>query len=384
MEIARTKEVQLLQDRLRRASAAALLGPRQCGKTTLARQFARTWKDSPVHTFDLENPRDLAALENPLLALEALQGLVVIDEIQRRRDLFPVLRVLIDKRPRTRYLLLGSASRDLLAQSSETLAGRLTYLEIGGFTLSHVPVSSAKKLWLRGSFPRSFLAAGERASLRWRQDFIATFLERDVPNLGIRIPALTLRRFWTMIAHYHGQLFNASDMGRSLGVSDSAARHYLDVLSATFLVRQLQPWFYNTKKRLVKRPKVYLRDSGLLHALLSLETEHHVVQHPKLGSSWEGFALEQVIQQFDLRDEDAFFWAVHTGAELDLVFRKGGRLWGAEMKYKDAPTLTPSMVSAVEELALAHLWVIYPGANSYSLQKKVTVVPLGKLNTIKI
>lgn len=383
MEILRTKELGLLAKRLKEAPVVAILGPRQCGKTTLARQFARREDVAPVHRFDLEDPRDLAKLEQPMLALEDLQGLVIIDEIQRRPELFPVLRVLVDKQPRTKYLILGSASRDLLAQSSESLAGRISYMELGGFSLEILPEDSAPRLWLRGGFPKSYLAGSNEASFQWREDFVTTFLERDIQNLGIRIPANTLRRFWMMLAHHHGQIFSASEIGRSLSISDPTAKRYLDVLTGTFLIRQVQPWFYNTQKRLVKRPKIYFRDSGLLHALLALKDRDDVLGHPQLGASWEGFALEQAIQHLGLREQDVFFWAVHTGAELDLVFQHKGKLWGVEAKYGDAPTLTKSMHAALEELSLAHVWVVYPGAKPYDLSKQVSVVPIHQLHRLQ-
>lgn len=384
MEIIRTKELDLLARRLKEAPVGAIVGPRQCGKTTLARQYARREGADPVHRFDLEDPRDLAKLEQPMLALEALHGLVIIDEVQRRPELFPVLRVLVDKQPKTKYLILGSASRDLLAQSSESLAGRISYLELGGFALDSLPEDATERLWVRGGFPRSYLATSADASFQWRQDFITTFLERDVPNLGLRIPAKTLRRFWMMLAHYHGQIFNAAEIGRSLSVSDATARRYLDLLSGTFLIRQLQPWFYNTQKRLVKRPKIYFRDSGLLHALLSLTQRDEVLGHPQLGASWEGFALEQAIRHLNLREQQVFFWAVHTGAELDLVFQHKGKLWGIEAKYGDAPTLTKSMHAAMDELSLARLWVVYPGSKPYELSPRVAVVPIRQLDTLKL
>jgi len=375
MEIKRSSEITELKKRLNNNPIVAILGPRQCGKTTLSKQFFSQHKAK--HTvFDLEDPRDIERINNPLLALEGLTGLVIIDEIQRKPDLFPVLRSLSDRFPKTKYLILGSASRDLIKQSSETLAGRISYLEIGGFTLDHIDIQNSEKLWMRGSFPRSFLASNENASYEWRQDFIATFLERDIPQLGIQIPAKSLRRFWTMLAHYHGQIFNASEIGRSFGMSDHTARKYLDLLSGTFMVRQLQPWYYNTKKRIVKRPKIYFRDTGILHTLLSLEKKKNVLSHPKLGASWEGFALEQAIKHGNFREGEIFFWAVHTGAELDLVFKKNGKLYGIEVKYTDAPALTPSMRSAMTELSLGHIWVIYPGKKEYCLSRNITAIPL--------
>ncbi len=381
MEILRSPEITLLTKFLKSYPIVAILGPRQCGKTTLSRQFSSRWPSS-VTAFDLENPRDAQRLQDPLLALEDAEGLVIIDEIQRSPDLFPVLRVLADRSPGTKYLILGSASRDLIRQSSESLAGRISYVEMGGFSLRHVGVKNIERLWIRGSFPRSFLAPSEAASYRWRQDFIATFLERDIPQLGIAIPAKSLGRFWKMLAHYHGQIFNASEIGQSLGFSDHTAQRYLDLLSGTFMVRQLRPWHYNTKKRIIKRPKIYFRDTGILHALLSLEGKKDVVSHPKLGASWEGFALEEVIGSMHVREDEAFFWGVHTGAELDLVFEKKGKLFGIEVKYAQAPSLTPSMRSALAELSLKHIWVVYPGREAYPLSRSVTVIPLASVHTI--
>jgi predicted AAA+ superfamily ATPase len=379
MEIRRALELGTLKKLLKDNPVVAILGPRQCGKTTLSHQFSSLWP-SDVTVFDLENPRDVQRLQDPLLSLEGVKGLVVIDEIQRLPNLFPVLRVFVDRSKEAKYLILGSASRDLIKQSSESLAGRISYLEIGGFSLEQA--GNLERLWIRGGFPRSYLASGETASYKWRQDFIATFLERDIPQLGIKIPAKSLRTFWGMLAHYHGQIFNASEIGRSLGVSQHTAQRYLDLLSGTFMVRQLQPWYYNTKKRLIKRPKIYFRDSGILHALLSLEDKKDVLSHPKLGASWEGFALEEAIKSIGLREEEAFFWGVHTGAELDLVFEKKGRLYGVEVKYSQAPSLTPSMRFALKGLSLKHLWVVYPGKEKYSLNREITVVPLTSLNKV--
>jgi len=382
MMIQRTHEIALLNKLLKDNPVVAILGPRQCGKTTLSRQFNSQWP-SDVTVFDLENPRDIQRLQDPLLALEDTKGLVIIDEIQRSPDLFPALRVLCDGPLKTNYLILGSASRDLIKQASESLAGRISYLEIGGFSLKLVGASKAEKLWIMGGFPRSFLASDEAASYQWRQDFINTFLERDIPQLGLNIPAKSLGRFWRMLAHYHGQIFNASEIGKSLEVSDHTAQRYLDILSGTFMIRQLRPWHYNTKKRLIKRPKIYFRDSGILHALMSLETKKDVLSHPKLGASWEGFALEETIKSLGLREEDAFFWGVHTGAELDLVFERKGKLYGVEIKYSQAPSLTPSMRFAFAELQLKHLWVVYPGQEEYPLNRNVTVIPLTGLEKIK-
>lgn len=383
MQIKRTDEIDLLNTRFRNNPIVAILGPRQCGKTTLARQFADQWPKD-VTFFDLENPRDLRRLEEPLLALENQEGLIVLDEIQRTPDLFPVLRVLADRpNKKTKFLILGSASRDLMRQSSESLAGRISYLEIGGFTLNLVGTAKKEKLWIRGAFPRSFLASSEAASYQWRQDFIATFLERDIPQLGFNIPSKSLGRFWKMLAHYHGRIFNASEIGKSLAVSDHTAQRYLDLLSGTFMVRQLRPWNYNTKKRIIKTPKIYFRDTGILHALFDLPEKKDVLSHPKLGASWEGFALEETIQAIRLKENEIFFWGVHASAEIDLVFQKNGRLYGIEFKYAQAPGFTSSMRMASEELALKHLWVIYPGSEAYALNKNVTVIPLTELNEIK-
>ena len=383
MEIKRSKEIKLLKNRLKESPVVAILGPRQCGKTTLSKQFASTVSSNKIHFFDLEDYRDLSRLDNSTLALENLSGYIIIDEIQRKPELFPIIRVLVDKDPSVRYLILGSASRDLIAQSSETLAGRISYIEMGGFTLEDISVKQTDKLWIRGGFPRSFLSKSEKTSFNWRQDFIRTFLERDIPALGLNIPTKTLRRFWVMLSHYHGQIFNASEIGKSLSISDNTARRYLDILSGTFLVRQLQPWFYNTKKRIVKRPKIYFRDSGILHALLSLEKPLDIMRHPKLGSSWEGFALEQVIDHLNLHEEDVFFWAVHTGAKLDLVFSKHGKLWGIEIKYSDVPKVTKSMSSAIGELSLEHLWIIYPGRETYPLNENISAISIETLHKIK-
>lgn len=379
MEIQRTRELHILKERLQDNPVVAILGPRQCGKTTLASQFARKRPASKIHIFDCEDPRDLARLDNPMLTLEPLKGVVIIDEIQRRPELFPALRVLADQNRPRQFLILGSAAPDLISQSSETLAGRISFMELSGFALHDIKRQDYRRLWLRGGFPRSFLARDDKISAQWREDFIRTFLERDIPNLGIRIPAPMLRRFWTMLSHYHGQVFNASELGKSLATADTTVKRYLDILSGTFLIRQLQPWFYNTKKRLVKRPKIYFRDSGLLHSLMSVTSEEELCNHPRLGASWEGFALEQIIVRLNLREEEAYFWATHTGAELDLVFQQKGKLWGVEVKYNEAPGITRSIRSALTELNLAHLWVVYPGDKTYSLEKKITAVGLNNL-----
>ena len=360
---------------LRRGRVVALVGPRQSGKTTLARGIVDL--RSPGY-FDLEDPRSLARLDEPMTALAPLRGTVVIDEVQRRPDLFPVLRVLADRRPLpARFLVLGSASLDLLRQASESLAGRVETLAIQGLALDEVGGPALSRLWRRGGFPRSFLAASETASKAWRQQFIQTYLERDIPQLGVTIPSTTLLRFWTMLAHYHGAIWNGAEAARSLGVSEPAARRYLDLLSSLLLVRQLQPWHENLKKRQVKAPKVYVRDCGVLHALLGIGTERELLSHPKAGASWEGLAIEQAIDV--VRPQAAHFWATHNGAELDLFLIKNGRRYGIEVKREDAPRLTPSMRVALEDLRLDHLTVLYPGSEPYSLGSKVTVVPLSRL-----
>jgi len=365
---------------LKRSRVTALVGPRQSGKTTLARQIVPP--DSPAY-FDLEDPRSLARLAEPMTALAPLRGVVVIDEIQRRPDLFPILRVLADRRPPpARFLILGSASPDLLRQSSETLAGRLETVTLSGFGLDELGAEALRRHWRRGGFPQAYLARSEQASFVWRQQFIHTYLERDLPQLGIAIPAATLLRFWTMLAHYHGGVWNAAEAARSLGVTEPTARRYLDLLAGLFMVRQLQPWHENLKKRQVKAPKVYVRDSGLLHALLGLASEREILSHPKVGASWEGYAIEETLRV--VRPEAAYFWATHTGAELDLLLFKGGRRYGVEMKFQDAPRLTPSMRIALTDLGLKHLTALYPGDLRYDLDRRVTVVPLAQLASGKV
>jgi predicted AAA+ superfamily ATPase len=369
----------LLENVFRAHPIAALLGPRQCGKTTLARAFAGA-ATGPCTYFDLEDPVDVRRLSAPKAVLQELTGLVVIDEVQRQPELFPLLRVLVDRpEANARFLVLGSASPFLVKGVSETLAGRVGFVDLGGFSLDEVGIDQQSCLWTRGGFPRSFLAPDEATSFLWRNSFIRTFLERDIPQLGITTPAVTLRRFWTMIAHYHGQIWNAADFGRSLGFSANTARSYLDILSGAFMVRVLTPWFENLKKRQVKAPKIFLRDSGLLHALLNLECRHDVLGHPKLGASWEGFVMEQILTGLGARD--VYFWATHSGAELDLLVLIGGRRHGFELKYADAPGRSRSMSIAIRDLNLHHLWVVYPGAERYSLDQQLTVLPLHQVKT---
>jgi predicted AAA+ superfamily ATPase len=361
-----------LQKALERSRVVALIGSRQCGKTTLARQFVAP--DS-VNYFDLEDPVSLARLDEPMTALRDLEGLVVIDEIQRRPELFPILRVLSDRTPLSaRFLILGSASPDLQRQSSESLAGRLEIISMGGFSLADVGVKAQAQHWLRGGFPLSFLAPSEEDSLAWRKNFIQTFLERDLPQLGIGAPAAMLLRFWTMLAHYHGHIWNAAEPARSLGVSESTTRRYLDLLQGVFMVRQLPPWHANLKKRQVKSPKVYFRDSGLLHHLLGIRSPLELQMHPKAGASWEGYVIEEIVKA--VQPDEAYFWATHGGAELDLLLLKSGRKLGVECKRVDAPRLSSSMRIALQDLELDRLAVIYPGDRQYPLADRVTAVPL--------
>jgi len=372
--INRKADIELVRIALKRSRVVALLGPRQCGKTTLARRFVQA--DS-LNYFDLEDPQGLARLSEPDTALRSLKGLVVIDEIQRRPDLFPLLRVLADRKPLpARFLILGSASPDLLRQSSETLAGRLETVPLEGFRLADLGAAAQARHWLRGGFPLSFTARTEPDSLAWRRQFLQTFLERDLPQLGVTIPAVALRRFWSMIAHYHGQTWNAAELARALAVSESTVRRYLDLVTAVFMARQLPPWFENLGKRQVKAPKVYVRDTGLLHALLGIGSRRDLENHPKVGASWEGYAVEEVLKA--LRPDEAYYWATHNGAEIDLVLFKKGRRIGIECKRMDAPVLTPSMRIALADLKLDELHVVYPGERRYPLADKVAVIPLAE------
>lgn len=356
---------------LSRSRVAALAGPRQVGKTTLARSFLAA--DHPGY-FDLENPLSLARLSEPMTALSPLRGLVVIDEIQRMPELFPVLRVLADREGTpARFLLLGSASPALLRASSESLAGRIEVIEIGGFVLEETGAGSADALWLRGGFPRSFLAETNADSRTWRQQFLQALVERDLPQLGAALAPAALLRFLAMLAHYHGQIWNAAEPARSLGISEITVRRYLDLLTGTYLVRQLPPWFANIGKRQVRSPKIYWRDCGLLHQLLGIADGQALLSHPRCGASWEGFALEHMLQR--LQPDEAYFWATHTGAELDALLIKDGRRLGLEIKRADAPRLTSSMRHALDDLELDALWVIYPGSLRYRLHERIEVLP---------
>lgn len=370
--IERPEYLEQLEKATSRAPVTALLGPRQCGKTTLARLFS---KDRPSSYFDLESRPDAQRLQNPELVLGDLDGLVVLDEIQVIPELFAALRVLVDRpQNKARFLILGSASPAIIRKVSETLAGRVEFVELAGFDLRETGADALDTLWLRGGFPRSFLAGSAKDSTAWREGFIRTFLERDIPQLGITIPSATMRRFWTMLAHYHGQTWNGAELARSMGMSDKTVRSYLDILTGTFMIRQLQPWHENLGKRQVKAPKIYLRDSGLLHSLFSLESRHGLLGHPRVGASWEGFALEQVLRQ--IRPPEAYFWATHNGAEIDLFFLHEGRRYGFEAKFNEAPKITRSMRISLKDLALDHLWILYPGKEQYPAHEKITVWPL--------
>jgi predicted AAA+ superfamily ATPase len=373
--IERTKLLADVRQALRRSRVVALVGPRQCGKTTLARCLLAP---DAINYFDLEDPRSLARLSEPMTALTPLEGMVVIDEVQRRPELFPILRVLVDRTPsRARFLVLGSASPELLRQSSETLAGRIEIVTMGGFTLLETGPAAVERHWLRGAFPPAFLARSEENSRVWRRQLMQTVLERDLPLLGISVPAPALGRLWSMLAHTHGNLWRASDPARSLGLSEPTVRRYLDLLTGLFMVRQLQPWHENLTKRQVKAPKVFVRDSGLLHELIGVGTLKDLLAHPKCGASWEGYAIEQVLSL--CKPDESYFWATHQGAELDLLLFRSGRRFGVEVKRQDAPSITPSMRIAIEDLALDHLTVLYPGESAYTLSKQIKVLPLSLL-----
>jgi hypothetical protein len=370
MIIKRKVDLQNIKKLLDIFPVVAILGVRQCGKTTIAKEFSFNY------FFDLENPRDLARLDNSQLALEDLEGLIVIDEIQRKPNLFPLIRYLVDNKPKQKYIILGSASKDLIKQSPESLAGRIGYYQLGGFRLADVGTENLNQLWLRGTLPRSYLAATEEESLIWRENYITTYLERDLPQLGIHIPPATLRRFWTMLAHYHGQILNYSELGRSFGISDMTVRKYVDILEGTFMLRTLQPWYENIGKRLVKKPKIYIRDTGIIHSLMSIETRDQLLSFNKLGASWEGFALEYVCKSINKKDEDFYFWATHSGSEVDLFWKHAGKNWCVEFKYKDAPQLTKSMKIVSDDLGPTHIWVVYPGKEKYKIAQNITVLPL--------
>ena len=361
-----------IETALRRSPVTALLGPRQCGKTTLARLFGDRLSAT---YFDLESERDVRRLANPELVLGELRGLVVLDEIQRLPALFNVLRVLADRPDAdARFLILGSASPDSVRGVSESLAGRVEFVELAGFDLSETGVERWHRLWLRGGSPRSYLAESDADSMAWRDGFLRTFLERDIPQLGIATPAAAMRRFWTMLAHWHGQTWNATELGRAMSATDKTMRRYLDLLTGTFMVRQLQPWFQNVAKRQVKAPKVYVRDLGILHTLLDIPNEAALLSHPKVGASWEGFVIEQVLRA--LQPANAWFWAAHGGGEVDLLVTIEGRRIGFEVKFNEAPTVTRAMHNVVDTLQLKHLFVVCPTPHAYPVAERVSVLPV--------
>ena len=360
---------------LKRSRVVSLLGPRQCGKSTLARMVVP--QDSPRY-FDLEDPASAARLDAPMAALRDLKGWIVIDEIQRRQDLFPILRVLADRKPLTsRFLILGSASPALLRSASESLTGRLEILTMQGFDLQELGMAAQERHWLRGGFPRSYLASNDGDSFQWRRDFIRTVAERDLPLLGFNIPASAMLRFWTMLAHYHGQVWNAAEPARSLGIGETTVRRYLDILTDLFLVRQLLPWHANLQKRQVKAPKIYFQDSGLLHQLLGIRTKGQLLTHPRYGASWEGYVIEEILRLCG--PDESYFWGTYNGAELDLLVVKNGKRYGIECKRMDAPLLTPSMKNALRDLNLESIAVVYPGTREYILGDKVKAIPLNNL-----
>ncbi|HXX64607.1 MAG TPA: ATP-binding protein [Bacteroidota bacterium] len=377
--IQRKKDRLAIVAALGRHPVVGIIGARQVGKTTLARELQRRMR-GPATYFDLENPEELSRLGDPMLALKNLRGMIVIDEVQRMPELFKIVRVLVDRRPSpSRFLILGSASPALVRQGSESLAGRVHYHELQGFSLDEIGTKNADRLWIRGGFPRSYLASSNAASIEWRKSFISTFLERDLPQLGVSIRSTTLRRFWMMLAHYHGQVWNSSELARSFGVADTTVRNYLDLLSNALVVRQIPAWHENIGKRQVKAPKIYLADSGILHALLNIHSLVDLEGHPKIGASWEGFVLGQVVRQLGARPEECFFWATHAGAELDLLVVRGRKRIGVEIKRTVSPRLTPSMKSALADLHLHKLYVIHAGQDEYPLDRRVDAVPLSRL-----
>ena len=373
--IKRYKFLQLIENHFKIHKVCALLGPRQCGKTTLSQEFANLKEIPRINIFDLEDYSDLERLVDPLLALSGLQGFVIIDEIQYKPNLFSTIRVIADKKD-VKFLVLGSASRDLIKQSSETLAGRIGYIELTPLVLSESNSLDIDNLWVRGGFPLSYLADNDELSFLWRQNYVKTFLERDIPNLGFSIPTMQLRRFWMMLCHYHGGIFNASELGKSLGVSYHTAKNYLDILEGTFMVRVLHPWHENLKKRQVKTPKIYFRDSGIYHVLLGLNGYEAMAISPKTGASWEGFALEQVINYYNAESEECYFWSAHGVAEIDLVIIKGGKRIGFEFKYSSTPKLTKSIEIALNDLSLDQVKIIFPGEKAYKLSQKVEAIGL--------
>lgn len=366
-------------------SVVVILGPRQCGKTTIANLHSTKTREQgiPVKVFDLEDPSHLRQLENPKLALESLKGLIVIDEVQNKPELFSLLRVLVDKnKGKQQYLILGSASRELIKQSSETLAGRVAFIELTPF--NSMEIDNSNYLWLKGGYPISYLAESIEDSFNWRKNYITTFLEKDIPNLGINIPANRLRKFWNLLAHYHSNVLNSSELGRALGFSHTTVKKYLEILVGTFMIRELKPWHENIAKRQVKQSKIYFRDSGIYHYFLGIIKEEDLQATPKIGASWEGFALEETIRSLNVDAEDCYFWATHQGAELDLLITKYGKKIGFEYKYQDAPRITKSMQIAIDSLHLDKLYVIYPGKDNYTLDNIIEVINIDSVRTLSL
>ena len=384
MLIPRTYHVSQIMSRMEQNPVVAIIGARQVGKTTITHEIATLIK-MPIHRFDLGDPEDLARLNEPKLALKDLTGLVIIDEIQRKPELFPLLRVLADRDDKAaQFLILGSASPKLLKQSSESLAGRISYYSLNGFAVDEIDSKDELKLWIRGGFPRSYLASSEKESFAWRKDFIRTFLERDIPQLGFHIPAMTLHRFWNMLAHYHGQIWNGSELGRAFGMSHASVKRYVDLLTDALVVWQLKPWYQNMSKRQVKAPKVYIRDSGILHGLLGIESFLALEKHPKIGASWEGFVLSELLHQLKVEPSEAYFWATHAGAELDLLVFINGQPIGFEIKRTTSPKMTPSINNSLIDLKLDRLFVIHAGDHEFQIHEKVNAIPMASIQNLII
>jgi len=378
----RVRRAPTLTTASKRRKASVPLQP--VGKTTITHEIATLIK-MPIHRFDLEDPEDLARLNEPKLALKDLTGLVIIDEIQRKPELFPLLRVLADRDDKAaQFLILGSASPKLLKQSSESLAGRISYYSLNGFAVDEIDSKDELKLWIRGGFPRSYLASSEKESFAWRKDFIRTFLERDIPQLGFHIPAMTLHRFWNMLAHYHGQIWNGSELGRAFGMSHASVKRYVDLLTDALVVWQLKPWYQNMSKRQVKAPKVYIRDSGILHGLLGIESFLALEKHPKIGASWEGFVLSELLHQLKVEPSEAYFWATHAGAELDLLVFINGQPIGFEIKRTTSPKMTPSINNSLTDLKLDRLFVIHAGDHEFQIHEKVNAIPMASIQNLII
>lgn len=379
MHIQRLDYLQEIENAFNINSICCLLGPRQSGKTTLALDFAKTFSSSITH-FDLEDPDHLRALMEPKLNLRPLSGLVIIDEIQRMPELFPYLRVLSDTKKDLKILILGSASQNLIRQSSESLAGRISYIYITPFQLKEFP--QPQSLWLRGGFPKSTLAKSDLISYDWRKSYVKTFLERDIPSFGFSINPQLIRRFWHMLTDYHGQIFNASEIGRALDLDSKTVKRYLDILTGTFMTRTLQPWFANITKRQVKSPKIFFRDSGLYHYFLNIKTFEEILVSSKIGSSWEGFAMETIVSFYNAEDQDCYFWATPSGGQIDLLIVQDNKLKAFEFKYSSSPKLTLSTLSSIQDLKLDHLTVIVPGKENYRLHESVTVVGIERFISV--